>query len=115
MSTQQRIFFQSWRKVRIGLREIGRSLTDKELLTLLVIKDYMAAENLYTIQKPIGFFVISEHFDFSYQTFNRIFNALVKKRFLNPLKQKGTAVKFKAEEYHLTMSSRQLERIGQND
>lgn len=104
-------FFLDLCAVKSGLSEAGTHLTTNQTLSLILIKEFMCAEGKISVTKTEAYnAVIQECLGFSRSTFNRYFNALVRKRCLVPVgvrdKNGWLGV---GEQYRLTMVSKRID------
>lgn len=100
-------------KVRIGLSEQGIRLTNDQVLSLILIKEFMSAEGRVSVKKrEVYEGTISKTLGFSRSTFHRAVDGLVRNRCLLPMgaRKEGGWIGV-GEHYRLSMVSKMVDAI----
>lgn len=97
-------------KVKSGLNREGIALTNDQVLSFLLIREFMKAEGRVTVKKrEVYEGIISKTLGFSRSTFHRAVDGLVRKRCLLPMgvRKEGGWIGV-GEEYRLSMRSKRV-------
>lgn len=99
--------------VRSGLSKEGIHLTNNQVFSLLLIREFMGTNRKITVtRREIFEGIIKKSLGVSYSTFNRAFNALVKRRCLLPVGAKDKAGWLGTpEQYRLSILSKRVDSL----